>query len=82
MANELGRLGIRVNCINPAITLTDMARKAWSDPEKSAPMLARMPLERFIEPEEVAEAVLFLLSGRASMINGVSLPVDAGFGIV
>ena len=37
MANELGRHGIRVNCVNPAITLTDMARKAWSDPEKVGP---------------------------------------------
>lgn len=82
MANELGRHGIRVNCVNPAITLTAMARKAWSDPEKSAPMLSRMPLGRFIEPEEVAEVVLFLLSPAASMVNGVSLPIDSGFDVV
>ena len=81
MANELGPHGIRVNCVNPAITLTAMARKAWSDPEKAAPMLSRMPLGRFIEPEEVAEVILFLLSERASMINGVSMPVDSGFKI-
>ena len=81
MANELGPHGIRVNCVNPAITLTAMARKAWSDPQKAAPMLSRMPLGRFIEPEEVAEAILFLLSDRASMINGVSMPVDGGFKI-
>ena len=42
-------------------------------------MLSRMPLGRFIEPEEVAEVVLFLLSDRASMINGISMPVDSGF---
>jgi L-xylulose reductase len=81
MANELGRHGIRVNCVNPAITLTAMAKKAWSDPEKAAPMLGRMPLGRFIEPEEVAEVILFLLSDRASMINGVSMPIDSGFKI-
>jgi L-xylulose reductase len=81
MANELGRHGIRVNCVNPAITLTAMARLAWSDPEKSAPMLSRMPLGRFIEPDEVAEVVLFLLSDAASMVNGVSLPIDAGFAV-
>lgn len=81
MANELGRKGIRVNCVNPAVTLTDMARKAWSDPAKSAPFLARMPLGRFIEPEEVAEVVLFLLSDRAAMVNGISMPIDAGFQI-
>ncbi len=82
MANELGRHGIRVNCVNPAITLTAMAKKAWSDPVKAAPMLSRMPLGRFIEPEEVAEVVLFLLSDRASMINGISMPIDSGFKVV
>ncbi|OBZ97519.1 short-chain dehydrogenase (plasmid) [Pararhizobium polonicum] len=81
MANELGRKGIRVNCVNPTITLTDMARKAWSDPEKAAPMMARMPLGRFIETDEVAEVVLFLLSERAAMVNGISMPVDSGFAI-
>ena len=81
MAVELGRYGIRVNCVNPTITLTDMARKAWSDPAKAGPMLARMPLGRFIEAEEVAEAVLYLLSDRAAMVNGIAMPIDAGFGI-
>jgi L-xylulose reductase len=81
MAHELGPYGIRVNCVNPAVTLTAMATKAWSDPAKSGPMLARMPLGRFIEPVEVAEVVLFLLSDRASMVHGVALPVDAGFGV-
>lgn len=82
MANELGKHGIRVNCVNPGVTLTDMARKAWSDPVKSGPMLSRMPLGRFIEPEEVADVVLFLLSDRAAMVNGIAMPLDAGFGAV
>jgi L-xylulose reductase len=81
MANELGRHGIRVNCVNPAITLTPMAVKAWSDPAKADPMLARMPLGRFVEPEEVAAVILFLLSDQAAMINGVSMPIDAGFSV-
>jgi NAD(P)-dependent dehydrogenase (short-subunit alcohol dehydrogenase family) len=58
-----------------------MARKAWSDPKKAAPMMARMPLGRFIETDEVAEVVLFLLSDRAAMVNGVSMPIDSGFAI-
>jgi NAD(P)-dependent dehydrogenase (short-subunit alcohol dehydrogenase family) len=81
MANELGRHSIRVNTVNPAITLTPMAVKAWSDPAKADPMLRRMPLGRFVEPEEVASIILFLLSEGAAMINGVSIPVDAGFAV-
>lgn len=81
MANELGPKGIRVNCVNPSITLTDMGRKAWSDPAKAQPRLDRMPLGRFLEPGEVAEAIVYLLSGRAAMITGVSLRVDGGLAV-
>jgi L-xylulose reductase len=79
MANELGRYGIRVNAINPTVTLTAMAAKAWSDPAKSNGMLARIPLGRFAEPEDVAEAIAYLLSTRSSMLNGITLPLDGGF---
>jgi L-xylulose reductase len=79
MAKELGPQGIRVNNVNPTVTLTPMAVKAWSDPAKSAGMLNRIPLGRFAESAEVGEVVLFLLSDAASMMNGVSLPVDGGY---
>jgi L-xylulose reductase len=79
MANELGRYGIRVNAINPTVTLTAMAAKAWSDPAKSNGMLARIPLGRFAEPEDVAEAIAYLLSTRSGMLNGITLPLDGGF---
>ncbi len=81
LALELGKYGIRVNAINPTVTMTAMGRQAWSDPEKSKPVLEAIPLGRFAEPEEVARPVLFLLSDDASMITGVALPVDGGYTI-
>ena len=79
LAIELGAHGIRVNSVNPTVTLTPMAQRAWSDPARSAPMLARIPLGRFVEPEEVARAICFLLSDDAAMVNGACLEVDGGF---
>ncbi|MFK4551967.1 L-xylulose reductase [Caballeronia udeis] len=79
MAVELGVHGIRVNTVNPVVTLTPMAEKVWSEPAKSAPMLARIPLQRFVQPDEVARAIAYLLSRDSSMVNGVSLAVDGGF---
>lgn len=79
MANELGPHGIRVNTVNPTVTLTPMAQKAWSDPEKSGPVLSRIPLGRFVEPEEVANTVAFLLSEEAGAITGESIVIDGGF---
>lgn len=79
MARELGPHGIRVNAIAPAITLTELAARAWSDPAKSAPMMARTPLGRFCEVGDVAEAILMLLGDGAAMITGAVVPVDGGF---
>jgi NAD(P)-dependent dehydrogenase (short-subunit alcohol dehydrogenase family) len=79
MATELGPYGIRTNSVNPVVTLTPMAIKAWSDPDKANAMLSRIPLGRFVEPGEVADTILYLLSPRASMITGSSVMVDGGF---
>jgi L-xylulose reductase len=81
MANELGPHRIRVNCVNPNITLTDMGRLAWSDPVRSAPRLQRMPIGRFLEPSEIAEVIAFLLSDRASSVTGATYRADGGFAI-
>ena len=79
MAVELGAHGIRVNSVNPTVVLTEMGRRAWSDPAKGGPMLARIPLGRFAECEDVASVVCFVLSDAARMLNGLTLQVDGGF---
>jgi NAD(P)-dependent dehydrogenase (short-subunit alcohol dehydrogenase family) len=76
---EWGKYGIRVNSVNPTVTLTPMAQMAWSEPSKRDPALAAIPLGRFAETSEVAAPILFLLSDEASMISGVSLPIDGGY---
>jgi NAD(P)-dependent dehydrogenase (short-subunit alcohol dehydrogenase family) len=79
MAVELGPHQIRVNAVNPTVTLTPMAEMAWSDPVKSGAMKARIPLGRFASPLDVAHTVAYLLSEQADMIHGTTLPVDGGF---
>ena len=78
-AAELGSHGIRVNAVAPGYTLSDGLRAKIAagerDPEA---ILATSALRRFVAPEDVAEAALFLCSPRAASITGVTLPVDAG----
>lgn len=79
MAIELGTHQIRVNAVNPTVTLTPMGEMAWGDPRKSEPMKAKIPLGRFARPIDVAHAVAYLLSDEADMISGAMLPIDGGF---
>ena len=79
MTLELGPKGIRVNCVNPTVVLTELGREFWSEPARAAPMLRAIPLGRFAEVEDVLGAVVFLLSDRAALISGTILPVDGGF---
>lgn len=79
MALELGPHNVRVNAVNPTVTLTPMGEMAWGDPAKSGPMLAKIPLGRFARPIDVAHAVAYLLSDQADLIHGAMLPVDGGF---
>ncbi|KAK4811993.1 hypothetical protein QYF61_022989 [Mycteria americana] len=79
MAMELGPHKIRVNTVNPTVVMTDMGRINWSDPQKSAAMINRIPLGKFAEVDDVVNSILFLLSDKSAMTTGSSLMVDGGF---
>ncbi|WP_114853348.1 SDR family NAD(P)-dependent oxidoreductase [Brachybacterium sp. YJGR34] len=80
LALELGASGVRANSICPTVVLTDMGQQVWGDhPEKSAPMLARIPADRFAQPREVSDVAVWLASDAASMVNGAEIPVDGGY---
>lgn len=79
MALELGAHQIRVNSVQPTVVLTDMGKIGWSDEKKAAGMLSKIPLNKFAEVEDVVEPIIFLLSDKSQMINGVGLPIDGGF---
>lgn len=78
MALELGPHQIRVNAINPTVIMTEMSKKYWSVPERRDPMLAKIPMGKFGEVKDVVHPILYLLSDKADMITGITLPVDGG----
>ena len=69
-----GPKGIRVNAVAPGITETDMMKAVPK--EVIEPMIARIPLRRLGQPEDIANAFAFLASDEASYITGVVLSVD------
>lgn len=74
LARELGPKGIRVDAVAPGITNTDMMQKVPK--EVIQPLIARIPLGRLGEAQDIANAVAFLASDKASYITGAVLSVD------
>jgi meso-butanediol dehydrogenase/(S,S)-butanediol dehydrogenase/diacetyl reductase len=79
MAMEVGRQGLRVNAIAPGMIRTAMTKTMLAEPADAERSAAIHPLGRIGEPAEVAAAILFLCSDRASFVSGAILSVDGGY---
>lgn len=78
LAKELADDGIRVNAVAPGTVLTQLHVDA-GDPERPTRVAARIPMGRSVRPEEVAMAIAWLASPRASYVTGAVLPSRVGF---
>ncbi len=78
MALSLADRGVRVNAIGPGTILTDMASKIMEDDEAKRMILSRTPLGRCGEPDEIADAAVFLASDESSYMTGQTIYVDGG----
>ncbi len=78
-ALEWGEHGVRVNGIAPGRTVTAINREVFADPAEYAAGLARIPLKRYGDPADMANAAVFLASPAASYITGQTLIIDGGW---
>ena len=79
LATEYAAEGVRVNAVAPGGVATGMTAPFLEQPEVSELIRQRTPLGRWGQPEEIAEAVLWLASPRASYVTGTVLRVDGGW---
>lgn len=78
LGRELGPFGIRVNAIAPAVVATDMVRSLLT-PEVRERIVARIPLGRLAEEDDVARLAVYLASDWSDFITGETVAVDGGF---
>lgn len=79
IAKEYGGRGIRCNAVSPGVVDTPLNRDVIYRPEYKDALIAPIPLARFAEASEIAQAVLWLCSPGAGYVNGATLPVDGGY---
>jgi NAD(P)-dependent dehydrogenase (short-subunit alcohol dehydrogenase family) len=81
-AIEMAPLGVRVNAVNPGVTVTNLHRRSGMGEAQYAAFLERSkethPLGRPGQPDDIAELILFLASDRASWMTGETIPIDGG----
>jgi NAD(P)-dependent dehydrogenase (short-subunit alcohol dehydrogenase family) len=78
-AVEWGPFNVRVNCVAPTWVLTDLSQPLLELPGFEEHELSKIPLNRIATLDDIAASVCFLASDQATMITGVSLPVDGGW---
>ncbi|KAF9884402.1 hypothetical protein FE257_001802 [Aspergillus nanangensis] len=81
MASEWAGRGITSNSVSPTVAWTALGKKAWGEETVREAFLKNIPTGRFAQPEEVADATLFLCQDSSGMINGADIRVDGGFTI-
>ena len=79
LASEFAGSGIRINAVAPGYVRTDMTKGGLEHPEWGRVWLDMTPMRRVGEPEEIAQAVLFLASDASSYITGEVLTIDGGY---
>ena len=79
MASEWGSLGINVNAIAPGWIKTDLSSAVYSDPQRNANILSRIPQGDWGEPDLFKGIAVLLASDAGSYINGATIPVDGGY---
>lgn len=81
-ALEMAPLGVRVNAVNPGVTVTNLHRRSGMDEEKYAAFLERSkethPLGRPGQPDDIAALIVFLASEKAGWMTGETIPIDGG----
>jgi NAD(P)-dependent dehydrogenase (short-subunit alcohol dehydrogenase family) len=76
---EWASRGVRVNCVSPGYIGTEMTQEGLSDPELKETWLEMTPMGRVGEPQDIANAVLYLASDEAKFATGTNLVVDGGY---
>lgn len=79
LALEWAPYNVLVNAVAPGPFATPLNRPVLESPEKSAPFLRRIPLNRFAEPSEIAGIIVFLASGASSFVTGATMFIDGGW---
>ncbi len=79
IALEWGKKGIRSNVVSPAMVLTPMSEMIYKDPQVRAKREAIIPVGRIGTPQDIADAVCFLVSDRATYLSGQEIVVDGGW---